>query len=422
MDTGDRGGIVRPRPVVGKAAVPEAVRRLLDKFDYPDRESLQQLIPILPTVGGGSTIGAFVHLTRAATQSIGTPGEAITWDQEGPLGASGFAAGAVEEVIIPWAGYYNVAVQLGWSSFTGGGTITVIRTRNSQEVTVWPPVEDPGLWSTTNGQVFEGVAPAIPCQGGDTIKVWIDADDASAQTLASATLAVYLVDRTGEPCVAIADWRLEETSGSIAVDSIGGHDGTYTGTPTLNQAGPSGDLAVDFQEADAADFVSIPDSDAWDFLVFSVEAWIKTDLTGTGAGHAADIVGHGRTGTGTYNWTIYEPKTYANGEILFGIGFSGASTRTAVITSGFRDSAWHHIVGTFDGTTVKIYMDGVVQDTTTGGDITMNTGATVLRIARNSNPIGPASGWFDGLVSRVRIWPCVLTASEILDNFNGGSR
>ncbi len=33
--------------------MPEAVRRLLDKFDYPDRESPAQVIPILPTLGGG---------------------------------------------------------------------------------------------------------------------------------------------------------------------------------------------------------------------------------------------------------------------------------------------------------------------------------------------------------------------------------
>ena len=42
---------MRPRPVVGKATVPDAVRRLLDKFDYPDQEAPQQLVPILPTLG-----------------------------------------------------------------------------------------------------------------------------------------------------------------------------------------------------------------------------------------------------------------------------------------------------------------------------------------------------------------------------------
>ncbi len=60
---------MRLRPVVGKAAVPDAVRRLMDKFDYPDREFQPQLVPILPSLGalGG---GGAPTITVAASDAF----------------------------------------------------------------------------------------------------------------------------------------------------------------------------------------------------------------------------------------------------------------------------------------------------------------------------------------------------------------
>ncbi len=56
---------MRPRPVIGEATVPDAVRRLLDKFDYPDREAQPQVIPILPTLGGGNAPTLVVAASNA---------------------------------------------------------------------------------------------------------------------------------------------------------------------------------------------------------------------------------------------------------------------------------------------------------------------------------------------------------------------
>ena len=182
---------MRPRPVVGKATVPDAVRRLLDKFEYPDRETPSQVVPILDTLGAADGLGAFVHLTRNATQSISASGELISWDVAGAVFGFGETVPTTTVTILQ-GGYYNIGVQFGWDTFQGGGTTTV----QKNGVTVWPPADDPGLWSTAAGILFEGTAPAIDCVAGDTIGVHIDPDDASAQTLESATLAVYLVDRT----------------------------------------------------------------------------------------------------------------------------------------------------------------------------------------------------------------------------------
>jgi len=48
--------------------VPDAVRRLLDKFDYPDREPESQVIPILPSLGGGGGAPTLVVAASNAPQ------------------------------------------------------------------------------------------------------------------------------------------------------------------------------------------------------------------------------------------------------------------------------------------------------------------------------------------------------------------
>ena len=229
MDTGDRGGIVRPRPVVGKAAVPDAVRRLLDKFDYPDRGAPEQVVPILPTLGEGGGIGAFIHLARSATQSIDIAGEPISWDTAGVNGFAGFTETVpTTTVTIEQAGYYNVGIQFGWDSFTDGGTVTVLK----NGVTVWPPIQDPGLWSATDGQLFEGTAHSIPCVPGDTLSVNID--PVSTETLESAVLAVYLVDQ--RVTVAASPWELVFEVDNYGVVWNGTHWWTGDDTDNVNPA------------------------------------------------------------------------------------------------------------------------------------------------------------------------------------------
>ncbi len=210
----------------------EAVRRELRKFTpLPVRELRRKgAAPALLSDGSGaSSTGAHIHLERAATQSITAAGEAISWDTVGAIGPSGwgeFTAGTT--ITIPLTGYYNVDIFTVWSSFTEGGNVKVQRTRGGVTVDMWPPGNNLSFVAT-NGAEFTGVAPAIPCLAGDTLTVIIDPDDASAQNLASATVAVYLVDRE-----APALWSLVFTADNYGL----GWDGSewWTTDDTDNEA------------------------------------------------------------------------------------------------------------------------------------------------------------------------------------------
>lgn len=417
---------MRPRPVVGKATVPEAVRRLLDKFEYPDRESLQQLVPILPTLGAAGGVGTYIHLTRNATQSIASAGEPISWDALGLQGFSGFTETVpTTTVTITQAGYYNIAVQLGWSSFTGGGTITVLK----NGLVVWAPSDDPGLWSSTYGRFFEGTAHAIECKVGDTLSVNVNPDDASAQTLTSATLTTYLVDRAANEGLyrelvlshgPVAYWRLDETSGSAAADETGnGHDGTYVDTPTLDQSGVmrdgSGSPSVDFDGAN--EYVSVPIASVQGLVAVSVEAWINFD-TGLGASEQYGIFNvndDGSSGGGANWWGLWVDEDLK-------VFWSERDNTKHISNSALSIASTHYIAATRSATgEFKLYIDGALDLTVSGID-TDNPGTGQAQIAMDWDVAAgdTETDHFDGRIDEVAVYDRVLSAVEILEHYEVG--
>lgn len=73
--------------------------------------------------------------------------------------------------------------------------------------------------------------------------------------------------------------------------------------------------------------------------------------------------------------------------------------------SRLQDDHWHYICTTFDGSTIRLYIDGQ-----------FNTGQSCLgQVAGNTNPVLIGQG-VQGLVKRVRIYNIVLDNQAVLDN------
>ena len=76
---------------------------------------------------------------------------------------------------------------------------------------------------------------------------------------------------------------------------------------------------------------------------------------------------------------------------------------------------FHHLVGSYNGTTKKIYIDGIEVSTKdkTGNIVTTSPGAAVGRFG------GSSSGYFfDGTMARISVYNRGLTAEEVLQNYN----
>ena len=81
------------------------------------------------------------------------------------------------------------------------------------------------------------------------------------------------------------------------------------------------------------------------------------------------------------------------------------------------------LVGTFDGTNLKFYIDGVlINDVTVNDTIKTTLDNTIMAIGMNPAGSEPWSEteWLDGNVYNVKLYNRALTQSEITKNYNGG--
>ncbi len=204
----------------------------------------------------------------------------------------------------------------------------------------------------------------------------------------------------------ITHWKLDEGSGTTAYDSAGDNDGTLINNPTWTTGQVGGALSFDGLD----DYVDVAHSSDFDIETsFSVELWFKahpTQLSPDGLFGVIDK-SHRSTGRPPY-WSGWVMQGHVDfGWLWFGIGngadFSGVETNTSVL-----DDVWHHIIGVFDGSNVKVYLDAVLQGSTSFSGTPVNN-TDPLHIGRTR--------WqgrnFNGLIDGVRIYDQALSAAKI---------
>jgi hypothetical protein len=198
---------------------------------------------------------------------------------------------------------------------------------------------------------------------------------------------------------------LDDTSGTTAVATVGGN-GTYINAPTL-AASPAilGGTAVTFNGTDER--VDLPDVSATEGS-FTLEAWFKlSDTNGN-----PYILSEAST---TSNNPIAAIALNAGQVSAFLRGNTGGSV-TVNPPSGMLDQddgVWHHCASTWDGTTLRLYLDGRFLNSGTGtpGTRSMNT-ATVAALRRAA-----VSLWFPGTIDEPAIYTRALTLEEINSHF-----
>ncbi len=101
----------------------------------------------------------------------------------------------------------------------------------------------------------------------------------------------------------------------------------------------------------------------------------------------------------------------ADDEFLFVVKISGTSY-IAETNTALHIGKWTHITGTYDGSVVKIYVNGVEQSTSVNVIGNMETTSTNLEIGARAG-----SGHINGSISDVRIYNRALSAAEIYDYY-----
>ncbi|MGB9167980.1 MAG: LamG-like jellyroll fold domain-containing protein [Nitrososphaeraceae archaeon] len=170
-----------------------------------------------------------------------------------------------------------------------------------------------------------------------------------------------------------------------------------------------------FFTATGSNFIDQPSSTALKLTKFSVAAWFKTSSTFPDDGFIVNKGGSGSDSSGqNQNYGLW----FNSGEKASG-GYetTGGSNKFVTSPTTFNDNQWHHGVVTFDGSIVKLYIDGLLQVPTLASTSTPdNTGNQPLRIGANSRA---SSDFFVGQIDEVGVWDRALLKEEIdnLRNF-----
>jgi hypothetical protein len=213
----------------------------------------------------------------------------------------------------------------------------------------------------------------------------------------------------------IGYWRLGDTSGTSAVDASGnGHTGTYTGGFTLNQRSLC-EAALDNGATlfnGSTGYVTIPDSAAFDVTTMSVEAWIKTSYTAL----RQQIISrdNGSTNRQFQFRILADGDTSLVGYLQFGIFCPTFVSFTAPVK--IADGVPHHVVATYNGAFVDIYVDGV-RVLHTAETRTINTVNLALMIGAVTGP----SAFFNGTIDEVAFYGYALSPAQVRARYQAGS-
>ena len=179
------------------------------------------------------------------------------------------------------------------------------------------------------------------------------------------------------------------------------NNGTKTGTFTYTSDTPKYDVSTIFTKSNHID-VDIPyignqwSYGAWVYAPISTDGWQGVIILNTDGGDADMQLGmyvnpNGNaiqnTANGQYNSTI-----------------------------SWNYGAWHHFFGTFDGSSLKTYIDGVLVNTKSITNTLLERHKLSIGARRRSSS---HDALFNGKISDCRIYATVLSDADVLELYNG---
>jgi hypothetical protein len=208
-------------------------------------------------------------------------------------------------------------------------------------------------------------------------------------------------------------WPMNEGSGQVVRDWSGnGNHGQLGASPTPDSNDPTWIRGVfglgSGLSFDGNDFVAIPDDATLEPSRITVETWFRRSGS---PGRVTYLVSKGgdRCEAGSYG--LYTTET---GKLAFYIYDGTTWTRSPEAEQSVWDGRWHHLAGTFDGSTVRLFVDGKQVGSGTPSSISIG-----YALPQGDGTIGGYRGacalLFEGEMDAVRIWSRALPVSDIAD-------
>ena len=130
------------------------------------------------------------------------------------------------------------------------------------------------------------------------------------------------------------------------------------------------------------------------------------------------------------DWFIHKYKTYRMGlqytasgvEVIGAMRYGGSwhnvqsGDQSFYITTG---GGWYHVVLTFDGTNLVLYVNGDEKDTETNSSLTTNNETDAFNIGRRGD--NENDNYFSGKIDDVTLWDTGLSANAVAALYNSGT-
>jgi len=229
-----------------------------------------------------------------------------------------------------------------------------------------------------------------------TFSSWSDGGAASHGIVVPATNQSYVAtfQSSGAPSP-VAAYSFNEGSGTTVADASGTGNAGTTGSATWTTQGKYGNALV----FGSNKRVTVPDSASLHLAsAMTLEAWVYPTTTPSGW---RDIVYKGNDNYYLMGSSSPQARPAVGGT------FAGSVTNVRG-TSTIPANAWTHLAGTYNGSTIRLYVNGVQVASTA------KTGA--LATSTNALSIGGDSlygQYFTGRIDEVRVYNTALSASQI---------
>ncbi len=176
-----------------------------------------------------------------------------------------------------------------------------------------------------------------------------------------------------------------------------GNNGTLTNGPTYNSANGG---SLSFDGVDDHVNVNIPTS----INAKTILAFVRVTSSG------GDYIVYGLDANGADNWF----GVNGNRVHLFGTQISDVNNFSLSGTTNILTNTWYQIGCTIDGTTAKVFLNGIQENSVTQA-FTIGAWSTSPTIGRRGSI---AQRYFPGNIANLQVYNRALTESEIQQNFN----